>query len=1247
MDYHYETLTDERFQKLVQALIVAEFPNTQCFPVGQPDGGRDAASFPVDAGKDHFIVFQVKFSRTPEAKTERDAISGLVKSEREKVRQLIADGASEYYFVTNVRGTAHRDVGSIDKVNRDLAETLEIPVHVWWRDDVDRRLDNLGHLKWSYPEILKATDVLPLLIQGQGKQNTTRAVTSNMAKQYHTDREVKFKQVELQRNLTDLFVDLPIGHKSPRGGRARGHESSAAGSSEIDAYVNQLDFEDDLESEVEWTADHRGLAGAFLLNMPSAQGVSKFVVEGAPGQGKSTVTQFLCQVHRLRLLKKDVELRRINELHKAALTRVPFRVDLRDYAAWVSEEGVQENSGERIVDRGNTSLESFLALHVTRHSGGLTIEPSELIDFFTEANSVIVLDGFDEVADIHTRERLVKEICEAATRLDCHVKSMQMIVTSRPAAFANSPGFPEEDWIHLELKDLDVENIQMYKDRWIEVQRLDEENARQVSTTLDDKLEQPHVRDLARNPMQLAILLHLIHVQGVALPEKRTALYEEYMKLFFNREAEKSPTVRDHRDLLLLLHGALAWLLHARAEALRGSGSIGKAELRKEVEVYLEGEGHEKELADELLTGTTERVGALVSRIEGTYEFEVQPLREYFAARHLYKTAPYSPPGKTCKGTRPERFQAIARNFYWTNVTRFFCGFYDKGELGGLVDGIVELAEEEGYHLINQPRSLAMMLLSDQVFLEAPKVMKRLVDFVAEGPGFDRLVAGVGPRRRQDFALAAKAGGNALFEACRGRLGQQQDPWRRKSLRAVMAMNAAPQARKSVWLSRFEESLMKCDPLQEAKDFGVLNQITAGELAQLAPQDAGLRFQWLATVGNYDAIVRDGELYAVGKEQLFEGNLEPPIRWHRPQRSLTVLETLFQLLRPPFLAGLFTMDGGDVQAHVTLDREFFSEWYGLVENARREYRDASGGSLESFALFVAEMLTREVSELQKSLEPWGELVDRGFEMVPSNHLMVRIAMIATASSAQPTVGVWDGDGFKATRGLVNRLFFARYKANDARWWENRLAETTDEARCLCLSILLLWGKVDVIVALKAEIEKILARLSSGEWSHFWSLASLVAHAAKHGRQSISEACFKELGSMSPRLAFVLINRVEKREAARRLSRAYFVDYSGDDGVIVRRAVEIELFGPERDEVVDWDYVRHLSQRAKQIGVQARYRVPSSRIPETVAETVLGESEKHSVQLVTICEKAYSTVVAQGAPKISDVAEIDEWFTPSD
>ena len=522
-----------------------------------------------------FVVFQIKFSRNPNNKTERDAINDLIKSEQKKIETLISQGATQYYLITNIKDTGHPSSGSIDKADELLTKIIDIPAQVWWRDDLDRRLDNAADIKWSYPEILKVTDVLPLLIRKRSDeredQQAIRAIRNYMATQYNADSDVKFKQVDLRRSLTDLFVDLPIGHKQSQIDQdQRHHHFHMHSPGDVNAYVYQLDFEDDLEDEIMPFA-HSGLAGAFLLQMPLSAGVSRFVLEGAPGQGKSTVTQFLCQVNRLRLLKKQTELESVDDIHKNVPVRAPFRVDLRDYASWVSGRHPFDNSRESTVgpENGSRSLESFLAIQVNQHSGGLDIIPNELLQFFALSHSVVVLDGFDEVAEIEIRERIISEICQAAERLNNHANSMQIIVTSRPAAFANSPGFPEDSWIHLELKDLKFNNIDAYKEKWIKAQNFNKEEGNLISSTLGEKLEQSHIRDLARNPMQLAILLHLIHVQGAALPEKRTTLYEEYMKLFFNREAEKSTIVRDHRELLLSIHGVLAWVLHTPASCIK------------------------------------------------------------------------------------------------------------------------------------------------------------------------------------------------------------------------------------------------------------------------------------------------------------------------------------------------------------------------------------------------------------------------------------------------------------------------------------------------------------------------------------------------------------------------------------------------------------------------------------------------------------------------------------------------------
>jgi len=276
---------------------------------------------------------------------------------------------------------------------------------------------------------------------------------------------------------------------------------------------------------------------------------------------------------------------------------------------------------------------------------------------------------------------------------------------------------PPDKYPYIHLASLSCQIIDRYADRWLKARRVDSKEAAEFKRTLSKKLDQPHLRDLARNPMQLAILLSLITTRGTSLPDKRAALYDNYVDLFFNLEAEKSAVVREHRDLLIDIHRYLAWLLHSKAERGGASGSISQERLQAVLRSHLGKEGYDPSWAQALFAGMVERVVALVSRVKGTFEFEVQPLREYFAARFLYDTAPYSPPGGEQRGTKPDRFDALARNFYWTNVTRFYAGCFSKGELPGLVEQqLQELMADEGFRLTTHPRMLGATLLGDWVF---------------------------------------------------------------------------------------------------------------------------------------------------------------------------------------------------------------------------------------------------------------------------------------------------------------------------------------------------------------------------------------------------------------------------------------------------------------------------------------------------------------------------------------------------
>jgi hypothetical protein len=79
---------------------------------------------------------------------------------------------------------------------------------------VNRRLDDAWNIKWVYPQLMTGPDLIRAVLEGAGGEDRARresAVRAFIASQYHMDREVRFRQIELQNRLLDLFVDVPVG----------------------------------------------------------------------------------------------------------------------------------------------------------------------------------------------------------------------------------------------------------------------------------------------------------------------------------------------------------------------------------------------------------------------------------------------------------------------------------------------------------------------------------------------------------------------------------------------------------------------------------------------------------------------------------------------------------------------------------------------------------------------------------------------------------------------------------------------------------------------------------------------------------------------------------------------------------------------------------------------------------------------------------------------------------------------------
>lgn len=1261
MDYPLENLDPERFQEFCQALLAREYPGMQCFPVAQPDGGRDAWIHRRGSEKARPALFQVKFVRRADLTAEaHQRLVETMKAEVAKLDPAMLKGVERYIVLTNIAGTAHPEVGSIDKLQKVLDDGLPVPGEVWWRNDIARRLDTAWDVKWAYPEVMSGQDLLRALVESGLKEEQSRrsnAIRAFLGDQYRADQEVKFKQVELQNRLVDLFVDVPASPPRHRSDRRAPSSAMIAHSRVAYTYAaaergDRQVTNRELHSEeaISLFPDDRPVGAASLLLHAFFQAaVPKVVLEGAPGQGKSTIGQYVCQVHRARLLERQEMLSQLPLQHTAGPVRLPFRIDLRDLATWLARRDPFDVENEGEPPHWHKSLEGFLCGQVRQGSGGVDFSVSDLQAVLRVSSLLLVFDGLDEVADVERRREVVDEITRATTRLKDMTLSLQVVVTSRPAAFTNSPGPSETEFPYFHLDSLPHTLIVDYSERWLKAKQMSDREAADLRKLLREKLDQPHMRDLARNPMQLTILLSLMHTRGASLPDKRTALYDNYVDLFFSREAEKSPTVREHRDLLIGIHGHLAWLLHGEAQEGRNSGSITDERLREVVRAYLLVEGHETALVDILFAGMVERVVALVSRVQGTYEFEVQPLREYFAARYLYETAPYSPVGRERRGTRPDRFDALARDFYWLNVTRFYAGCFSKGELPSLVDRLEVLLAEPPFLHTAHPRVLAAMLLADWVFAQHPRSVTTLVKLILDGVGLRAIAAALNQRARAPAVLVLPKSSGRDDVVGRAFAVLEQFPPRDYGMELVdvLRSNGTLDLLEQEWRSRMGRLAPHRVPtwVKYGQYLGILPQVTDRELLSLcSPLQPQVRMQVLFSAGRAVLYAPEGDSEA--EDALVGAILELDVHGRVFRPAGGHFERLATVVEPArYCIGVRRNEPYPLR---TSWRQFGDDGRWLDEPP------VLGRPFDRVLQAVAKATQRPSSEWATSLVPWSSVVDSLLAVRPRAWSAVALACVAAGvvSPASPDGAI--DDFFDASAPLCPRMRAARLRAGQAGWW-SRTLQSAVEPKDVMMAILTasVWASGKTLIAVIADLEEAVSRLDDDQWKKVAdTVTSIQWHTRNFGNGRLTKSRFvaEVPVSVSERTLPLFVSR-GSADARQSLYERRLAAYRGTHRVTLEAAqtVAFELMGGER---CDWTRELAVVAHAYEHGVLGesvlvdrfyRHARSESRIPRDIAARIVEGAEKYPSMLVQAAQIVCAAAAAKELVSVGSVARRDRWF----
>jgi hypothetical protein len=1252
MDYLYENLGDERFQEFCQSLIIKEFPNTQAFPVGQPDGGRDSVTYHLGTSKD-FLVFQVKYVKNPFLIADPHKwLIDTLKGEIIKINRLIPKGAKKYYLITNVKGTAHLDTGSIDKVNDILQRNIAIPSMCWWRDDISRRIEINNDLKWSYTEILNGKDVLNSALfdhLNEHKEKRANVIKAYLADQYSLDDQVKFRQVDLQNRLLNLFTDVPIRIKKTN------IKPQLLDIKLGRFYEKNMQRLRPIEENYIWREEVKQFGAAeFLLSTEIQNEFERILLEGGPGQGKSTISQYVSQVHRIHLLNKKSDLSILPDSLKKISVRLPFKIDLRHIAAWIENKNpylakLSEDAFSKIWQK---SLESFMLGHILYHSQLDGFDKNDFIAICKLSPVLFVFDGFDEIANLKIREEVIDLINQGLERIKENSKSIQVLITSRPAAFVDSTSFSVENYPHFELTNITPAITKEYVEKWIRASRLDNREANEIRRLVQEKLEMPHLKDLAKSPMQLAIFISLLRKKGESLPNKRTALYDNYIELFFDRESEKSTIIRDNRDLIIDIHEYLGWILHSEAELYKSSGTIEIGALKLLLKDYLRKEGHETDITDKLFDVVKERVCALASRVQGTFEFEVQPLREYFCAKYLYKTSPYSPIGKEKPGTKPERFEAISTNYYWQNTVRFFAGCFDKGELPMLIQQLKELQENELLKYTNYPRILTSQILSDWVFTQYPILLKDVVKIIINGINIGNILNQDYERvsNNEPILLPKECGRIELVNECFNQL--KTFPLSDYASELIGLIRNNPYSNIELWMEFAEQ--IKGRSLDRWLDYGyrmqilhLLNDVFLFNLLFKEEEFAHYRLQILTNAGKLSIVEFDLSLKQKALKYALNGKLLVANRQNQPHS----LKFLSNCLRIFSLVSMIKNDEINRSYFDVSDNKGRTYFYHNEDNVAKQFDfevvDDIDKKIYEYKICVKHYLKSDLSLWKTKIEPWDELVENGKKIFGDHWIFSIVATIGAGIQSRDEKFEDHADLDDSTLSLCKRVRSARMKSGNIKYWEQELQSEINLD--LKLLIFFVWATPKVLVALMDSLSVFLGQLSDRDYKKIVDALRKLGRLSQfndYQQKNIQEAVIKS--NISDLLKYVLCFRMDEKN---RLHFLYNnIDDKGDsmyDVLNMKLNYLIERFITDTSNEILLNSIKviynNLDSYVERYQFNRNRYIEDIEIPLKIAREIMSNCKQYPRIIASIAEKSCTLHAVKNAIPVGEIAKKNKWF----
>jgi hypothetical protein len=664
------------------------------------DGGRDGyfegdAPYPslTERWSGRWYI-QSKFHKPHLSKDPQKWLVGQI---REELKEFEKSGTrrlwpDNWIVATNIDPSGAPETGAFDQARKMVAEArpgLEGHFHMWGGQKILGFLALHPKIADQYWRFLTPGSVLRQIYDTisdaqAGVEDVIRhLVVTQFKEQQFTKLEQAGSTADTRPGIHRLFTDLPFlcSQHKVEGMGAKHLAQTAAQNHRID---------DSLPDSPPWRSWRRHPCRARI-----------WFIKGGPGQGKSTLSQYLSQIQRAALIlsadgprvtpeqrtvAKEIQDRATESDLWPLAPRVPVYVELRDFAQWY---------GQREEDETRVLL-SYLAERLGANLGQ-PVHAGMLKRAFTAARWFFVFDGLDEVPS-DVKDAVAAQVTSFVDDLLVACASDALtICTSRPQGYSGQ--FSTLDAAVVDLVNLSPDQALACAKPVLAIDR-SIEDSRKYLDILRVAIGSPSVREIMTTPLQAHIMAVVVR-DGGKPPERKWQLFSNFYQVIKKREANRTlpdknlaELLREGDKLLKALHNRLGFELHRRAETSQGAQtSLDRHELNtiiRETVSQLQDSDVDRTVTT-LMEATTERL-ILVNTPEtgAPVRFDIRPLQEFFAAEYLYESVSSEKLG--------ERLRVIAGDSHWREVMHFLLSALVENdrqtELSVAVEALIDLNEK-------------------------------------------------------------------------------------------------------------------------------------------------------------------------------------------------------------------------------------------------------------------------------------------------------------------------------------------------------------------------------------------------------------------------------------------------------------------------------------------------------------------------------------------------------------------------